>query len=175
VKHEEAAEQVVDGLRKWAEPARIPSRLTPNEYATLIFYWSAEPHPELLDDMMAYLNQAGQPDIIQAMRAAGAVLAFEELNPSRVPIWRQNYPDLYKNVDHALKSPQEFLCWADFLAVKWMILRHDDIMRQLLDRAGRWGERDKYTAKLINRMCISHGPFRYAAERLKIPVLVQAG
>lgn len=177
MKHEESAEQVVDGLRKWAEPAQYPrGRMTPNEYATLIFYWASEPHPELLDEMVACIaasGQAYQPETV--MRALGAVMAFEELNPERVPIWRQTYPDLYDKLASAYLMPLEFHGWADFLVVKWMILRHDDIMRQLLDRAGRWGERDKYTAELVNRMCISHGPFRYAAERLKIPVLVQAG
>ena len=149
--------------------------MTQSEYATLIFYWASEPHPERADEMLACLAASGMADSPETvLRAAGAVLALAELQPARAPIWRIDYPELHRRIDWALKQPKEFDGWADFLVVQWMILRRDDLIRQLLDRAGAWGERDKYTAALISKTCEKHGPFRFACERLKVPTLVTA-
>ena len=149
--------------------------MTQSEYATLIFYWASEPHPERADEMLACLAASGMADSAETgLRAAGAVLALEELQPARAPIWRLNHTELYRRIEAATMLEKEFHGWADFLVVQWMILRKDDLIRQLLDRAGAWGERDKYTAALISATCEKHGPFRFACERLKIPVLVQA-
>ena len=149
--------------------------MTQSEYATLIFYWASEPHPERADEMLACLAASGMADSPETvLRALGAVDALEELQPVRCLIWRMDYPELYRKILAACKLPDDFHGWADFMVVQWMILRRDDLIRQLLDRAGAWGERDKYTAALISKTCENHGPFRYACERLKIPVLVQA-
>ncbi len=149
--------------------------MTTSEYATLVFYWAAEPHPERMTEMLACIAASEQAERTETvLRAAGAIMAFEELDPERCLIWRIDYPDLYRKIREGLQLPLDFFGWADFLVVQWMILRRDDIMRQLLDRAGAWGEKDKYTAALITKTAKNHGPFRFAAERLKIPVLIEA-
>jgi hypothetical protein len=148
--------------------------MTQGEYATLIFYWAYEPHPERADEMLAFLAASGLADSPESvLRVAGAIDALEELQPARCLIWRVDYPDLYRKIQAALQMPLEFHGWADFLVVQWMILRRDDLIRQLLERAGAWGERDKYTAALISSTAEKHGPFRFACERLKIPVLIE--
>jgi hypothetical protein len=155
-------------------PPADPWWMTESECATLIFYWAAEPHPELMDAMLACISRSEQAQQLgTVLRAAGAVLAFEQLDPARAPIWRQNYPDLYRHIEEGMKLPVEFHGWCDYMVVQWMILRRDEIMMQLLERAGAWGEKDKYTAKAITKYAREHGPFRAAAERLKIPTLVQ--
>ena len=103
---------------------------------------------------------------------AAAVLAFEELEPFKKPIWRANHPELYRAIERALKLPQENPFWSDFLLAQWFILRRDEFILQILERAGRWGEKDSYTVAMINQACQNHGGFRSAAERLKLPVTV---
>ena len=36
--------------------------MTQSEYATLIFYWASEPHPERADEMLACLAASGMAD-----------------------------------------------------------------------------------------------------------------
>jgi hypothetical protein len=126
-----------------------------------------------MNELLAFVAASGQADQPKSsLRAAGAVLAFEELAPTWAPVWRQDFPGLYRKIELAMALPKEFHGWADFLVVQWFILRRDDLMLQLLERAGAWGERDDYTAKLISQTAEKHGPFRHAAERLKLVTLV---
>ena len=148
---------------------------TASDYATILFYWYCEPHPELMDEMLAWLSNSGLADKpgYDVLRVAGVVKALEELDPSRAPIWRLNYPYLFRRIDEALKQPKDFNGWSDFLVCQWFILRRDELIVQLLERAGQWGERCKYTAGLISQTAKSHGPFRHAAERLRVVPIVQ--
>jgi hypothetical protein len=149
--------------------------MTHAEYATLIFYWYAEPANDRMDQILSFLSSSGLADKpgYDVLRVAAAVQAFEELDPTRAPIWRMNYPYLYKRIDEALRMPKEFNGWADYLVVKWMILRQDKLIIQLLERAGRWGEQDKYTAELITKTAKGHGPFRWHAERLRVVPVIE--
>jgi hypothetical protein len=147
--------------------------MTQGEYSTLIFYWAGEPHPERMDEILSTLAESGwarAPERVLPM--AGTVLALEELDPVRKSIWRRNYPELYRTIERALATPKDNPFWTDFLIAQWFILRRDELMLQILDRAGAWGERDDYTVEMINTTCRYHGPFRHAAERLKLVTLV---
>jgi hypothetical protein len=147
--------------------------VTQSEYATLIFYWAFEPHPERIDEILSTLAGAyWSRDPKRELPMAGTVLALEQLDPARASIWRRNYPNLYQRIERAMALPKETPFWTDFLIAQWFILRRDDLMLQLLERAGAWGERDDYTVDQINATCKYHGPFRHAAERLKLVTLV---
>jgi hypothetical protein len=149
--------------------------MTDSEYATLIFYWAYEPKPERMDEMLSFLANSVSVEWIPARLAAmcGVVLALETLSPGRAPIWRLNHAALYATIERCMESLRETRFWTDFLVAQWFILRQDSIMKQLLERAGAWGEKDQYTVDRINGACAENGPFRYAAERNRLPVLVQ--
>jgi hypothetical protein len=144
-----------------------------SEYATLVFYWFWEPHPERMDEILSmFENSCGSQTEKRILPMVGAVLAFEELEPFKKPIWRANHPDLYRAIEKAMQRPKDDKFWSDFLLAQWFILRRDDLILQILERAGRWGEKDSYTVAMINQACQNHGGFRAAAERLKLPVTV---
>jgi hypothetical protein len=129
-----------------------------------------------MDEILSTLAEAWWAKTSErVLPMAGTVLALEELDPARKPIWRQNYPELYRTIKMALAIPKDNPFWADFLIAQWFILRRDEIMLQLLERAGAWGERDEYTVAMINTTCRYHGPFRHAAERLKVVPLLVSG
>lgn len=147
--------------------------MTKDEYATLIFYWHWEPHPERIQEMLSTLATAPwarEPK--RALPLAGAVLALEQLEPFQCGFWRRDHPSLYAEIKRTVNMPLDRVEWSDFLLVQWLILRRDDLILQILERAGPHGERCKYTVEMINRACQEHTGFRKAAERLKLPVLV---
>lgn len=171
ISHEQRAAEFLDQVkREQGVQGQLDHCRTASDYATLIFYWAFEPHPELMDEMLAFIVNSGMIDKpgYEALRVAGVVTALQELNPERGRIWEQNYPYLFQRINEAMRMPDDFNGWSDFLVCKWFILRKDEQILQLLDRAGQWGEKCKYTAQLISNTAKSHGPFRYRAEQLRV-------
>ena len=86
---------------------------TSSDYATIIFYWYCEPHPELMDEMLSFIVNSGMVDRqgYEALRVAGVVTALQELNPERGRIWEQNYPYLFQRINEAMRMHGSRMRW----------------------------------------------------------------
>lgn len=147
--------------------------MTHGEFSTLVMYWRHYPAPERLDEMLAFAEKedwAKHPE--RQLPLSGIVLAFERLYPDMKQTWRAKYPVLYGRITEALKLPKSLEFWSDFLLSGWFILRRDEFILEILERAGPDGRRCRYTAAMINQAAQNFIPFRKAAERLRLPVSV---
>jgi hypothetical protein len=140
--------------------------MTVDEYATLIYYWHGDPHPERIEEMLSLLESGVARTMLgRKLAAAGTVLALETMYPDRKQVWRQNHSDLYASIERAITDstgPQE---WADFHLAQWFITHELKPIDEILDCIAEGGEAGWYGRQVLHTASEKCIPFRYALEK----------
>jgi hypothetical protein len=141
--------------------------MTVDEYATLIYYWHGDPHPEKIDEVFAFLAgwAALDPSPGRQMAIAGVVLALETRHPDNKPVWRQSFPDLYREIDRAVSHSTGRAEWADFHIAQWFITHDLKCVDEILDCIADGGETSQYARHALSTAAEKCVPFRYALKK----------
>lgn len=149
--------------------------MTSGEYATLVYFWHGAPfdghdaeHPDKIPELLSFVQQRGfgrhyQRDIA----TVGVVLGLELRYPGRAAEWRLDYPELYREVDHAVTFCSHDPAWGILYVMQWFItgdLRHLDA---LLDLDADGGAPGYFAREAITLYSAKSVPFRTAIQQAK--------
>lgn len=141
--------------------------MTQNEYATLIYYWHGDPHPERMTELLAHLELAELGSLTQSFGQAGQVLGFETLYPDQIATWRESYPELYKRLDRILEAPKSKSEWAALYLGTWFVTHQIKCLDLILDRVADGGEQGHYASRVLSIWCEKCAPLRHALQKAK--------
>lgn len=141
--------------------------MTANEYATLIYYWHGDPHPERMTEILSYLESAELGSLTQSFGQAGQVLGFETLYPNEIPVWREAHSELYRRLDRITDSAKSRPEWAALYLGTWFITHQVKCLDLILDRVADGGECGHYASRVLSIWSEKSAPLRYALERAK--------
>lgn len=140
--------------------------VTQNEYATLVYYWRGEPHPERIPEILTCFRDCSWAHVPpRDLPMAGALLGFETLYPDLKQAWRAAWPEVYAWAARATRTDKQAPAWNDYHVARWFVTRDLACIDSLLDRVADGGdvgfEARRCLAAWSNR-CI---PFRRAVDR----------
>jgi hypothetical protein len=137
--------------------------LNQNEYATLVYYWRSEPHPERIPEILTAFRDCSWAHVPpRDLPMAGALLAFETLYPDLKQTWRAEFPAVYRFAARATRTDKDADAWNDYHIAQWFLTRDLACLDAVLDRVASGGEVGYAARRTLESWAERCIPFRRA-------------
>lgn len=137
------------------------------QWEAFIRDYGVAPQPLEVAEYLAFVQESrALDDAAMQLPVCGSLLAFCLRHPELEPEWKAEFKDVFDKVNAVMAFADSTRPgWNDFYMVQWFILRTDDIVSELVQRAKLPGQAGGTCTWMLNSVAGQDSAFKDALER----------